>query len=993
MSRRTRGIALGAFASAALLAGPTAAHASFDLTHGERFGDRPNEIVDVSSDGRFMVATQGKGVVRYDLDDLGAPKPGGTFADLSAAPGVDLGNGTSAELEIPRPEPEAFGVPHANTEPGPTSVALVRDRWIIAPFNAKNDNVAPSTLTVDPVDGLAILDATTMQPVRTVLFNDADATTGIAGAPTGTPGQAPLLEVPDSVAVSPDGTRAVVAVENDREFGQPVTAQNASPGGVPGFIRADTSSNTVADWRFDFIALPAAYRAAEGEKAQPEFVDVNAQNQVVASIQEANDIAVFPLGNVGTGTTLDANQIHDVGSSTFRAETSWTSGAPVSLQFGTEITRERQPDTVQWAANGTLVVLANEGENGATGGTRDVSIHRPDGSLVTKIGTPFEQAAADYGFLGGERNTLTNKGSEPEGLEVATFDGREYAFVLGERTESLSTWDISAPAAPRLISHVPTGEAPEGVKANARRGFVVVANEDTANTQGDIGFLTLHRATDSSLLPEDRLIPRGTGTPYWDVRGLGAGLSDSTFATVDATVPTRLLETTVGGRGYAPLRSTAPVSGAGAGKQLQDVAPAPGGGAWVVSTDDAFELARLDASGAVVGTPIDIPGTGNALSGVAVTPGGGTVYVSSARTSGTAAPGLFRVDVGTRAVTPVTLPAFPSASDRVLDLALAGDGDLLAVEANPNANISAATVVRYDDPAGADDAIAAADRTVLRTIPVAESRSGTDMTGLALRPGGELWGVSGARDGGGHIGHADLRRLVTLPAPTNRAKPAVGGQPVVGQTLTCGDGTWSGAPAGGSTREGRRAGAPIAGATGATYAVAAADQGQRLTCTVQAAGPDAFAVAESGTVVPVPAAQNGSNGSNGADGATGPQGPVGPQGVVGPTGAQGVPGPVGATGLTGPAGPIGSQGPRGPKGAKGSRGARGATPRVSVSCRTVRGRIRCTVRNASPRTKVVATRRGKVVRTTTTTAKGTRTFHVAKGKGRLTVRVAGRTVR
>lgn len=515
MSRRTRVAALSAIASAALLAGPTAAHASPDLTHGQRFGDRPNEIVDVAEDGSFLVATQGKGVVRYDLDDLGAPKPGGLFADLADAPGVDLGDGTSTELELERPiatDPAGDGVAFANTEPGPTSVALVRDRWIIAPYNAKNDNVDPDgdeqvdpgDLTVDPVDGLVVLDARTMTPVRTVLFNDADATTGIAGAPTGTPGgPVPLLEVPDSVAVSPDGTRAVIAVENDREFGQPATGQNPSPGGVPGFIRADTSSDTVADWRFDLVALPAAYRAAEGERAQPEFVDVNAQNRVVASIQEANDIAVFDVGDVGTGTTLDPAAIHDVGSSTFRADTVFST--PVAFDFAAEITRERQPDSVQWAAGGTLVAIANEGE--ATGGTRDVSIHRPDGALVAKIGTPFERAAADHGFLGDERNTLTNKGSEPEGLEVATFDGREYAFVLGERSESLSTWDISAPAAPRLISHVPTGEAPEGVKANPRRGFVVVANEDVANSQGDVGFLTLHRMTDSSLLPEDRLIP------------------------------------------------------------------------------------------------------------------------------------------------------------------------------------------------------------------------------------------------------------------------------------------------------------------------------------------------------------------------------------------------------------------------------------------------------------------------------------------------------
>ena len=55
-------------------------------------------------------------------------------AHLDAAPEVDLGNGTSEELELETPAgPPSFGVVIANTEPGPTSVALVRDEYVIAP--------------------------------------------------------------------------------------------------------------------------------------------------------------------------------------------------------------------------------------------------------------------------------------------------------------------------------------------------------------------------------------------------------------------------------------------------------------------------------------------------------------------------------------------------------------------------------------------------------------------------------------------------------------------------------------------------------------------------------------------------------------------------------------------------------------------------------------------------------------------------------------------
>ncbi|MGE4426879.1 MAG: hypothetical protein AB7G37_10555, partial [Solirubrobacteraceae bacterium] len=910
--RRAPALLAAATAAAALAAAPSASAATLDLTHGERFGDAPNEIVDVSEDGRFLVATQGKGVVRYDLSDLDAPKRTHVVDLDDPAIGVDLGNGTGDELELETPDgPPAFGVVVANAEPGPTSVALVRDAYVIAPFNAKNDNVDPADdevwdpatdATVDPVDGFVVLRADDLSHVRTVRFDDADPVTGIAGAPTGTPGEDPLLEVPDSVAVSPDGTGMVIAVENDREFGQPITATNPSPGGVPGFVRGDLSDADPANWTFDLVALPPAFLAAEGEHAQPEFVDVNNAGDVVGSIQEANRIAIFNLATHPIATPLADGDLKDVGSSTFGADVQDDSDEgdfPIRFDFLTQITRERQPDTVKWVAGGTLVALANEGEDGDVGGTRDFSIHDPaDGSVVSHIGTAFERAAADHGFLGDERNAPGDKGSEPEGMDVVTIDGKEYLLVLGERSESLSTWDITFPQSPRLISHVPTGEAPEGIKAHAGRRFVVVANEDTVNTQGDIAFFTLHRFVDPATLPADRLIPRGTNTPYFDVRGLGAGLDADTLDTVDATVPARILRVTLGERGYAPLRQVVPVTGTTPGgvdlstQILQDVAPAPGGGWWVVGGENGFELARLDATGALV-QAYDAPND-QSPSGVAVSPDGATVWVSVGGDGNTAGRRLHRLDVASGTFTSIDDVVAAGSSDRILDVALTGDGDLLTVRANPNKSISTATVERLSlSPDGA----AITGRRTLATIPVSASRSGTDMTALALRPGGELWAASGSRDGGGHIGHADLRRLATLPAPTNRSRPHLTGDAVVGQTLTCTDGTWDDATS--FTRQWLRDGEVIPGATDSTYTLTAADQGRRVTCVVVAAGDDALQVAESRAAIAVPAAQDGTDGQDGAPGQDGHAGPKGDAGAAGPKGDAGVPGPLGPQGPAG----------------------------------------------------------------------------------------------
>ncbi len=67
--------------------------------------------------------------------------------------------------------------------------------------------------------------------------------------------------------------------------------------------------------------------------------------------------------------------------------------------------------------------------------------------------------------------------------------------------------------------------------------------------------------------------------------------------------------------------------------------------------------------------------------------------------------------------------------------------------------------------------------------------------------------------------------------PTNSVNVAISGTAQVGQTLTVSAGTWAG---GGLTftRQWKRGGTAIAGATGSTYVPVVADIGALLTCTV-----------------------------------------------------------------------------------------------------------------------------------------------------------------
>ncbi|MDO9407577.1 hypothetical protein [Patulibacter sp.] len=85
--------------------------------------------------------------------------------------------------------------------------------------------------------------------------------------------------------------------------------------------------------------------------------------------------------------------------------------------------------------------------------------------------------------------------------------------------------------------------------------------------------------------------------------------------------------------------------------------------------------------------------------------------------------------------------------------------------------------------------------------------------------------------------------------PTNTAVPTISGTATVGQTLTCAPGTWTGTPS--FTYAWRRGGTPVA--TGASYALVAADAGQPITCVVTGTNGAGSSSATSAAVTPAAA--------------------------------------------------------------------------------------------------------------------------------------------
>jgi hypothetical protein len=116
---------------------------------------------------------------------------------------------------------------------------------------------------------------------------------------------------------------------------------------------------------------------------------------------------------------------------------------------------------------------------------------------------------------------------------------------------------------------------------------------------------------------------------------------------------------------------------------------------------------------------------------------------------------------------------------------------------------------------------------------------------------------------GGPVMHTNTTYAIYwLPTAGNTSQPAVSGTPAVSHTLTSSTGSWNGAPTGYSFQwqrcsSGGTGCANIAGATGSTYTLTAADGGVSVRSTVSATnvnGASPYAVSADAVVVPAPTA-------------------------------------------------------------------------------------------------------------------------------------------
>lgn len=400
----------------------------------------------------------------------------------------------------------------------------------------------------------------------------------------------PLGGQPDSIAVSPDGRYAAIAIENERDedFGD-----GAPPQLPAGWLTVVHLTGAPVNWTLRKVAL-TGLADRFSEDPEPEYVAINQANIAVVSLQENNHLALvhLPSGRVlrdFPAGTVDLDGI-DAEENDFIDPTATLSGVL------------REPDGVAWL-DPLGFATANEGD--LDGGSRGFSIFNFGGNLVYDSGADFEHAVIRAGHYPEDRSE--NKGSEPENVAFARYGRDRLLFVGSERANVVGVYRVNGLHRPEFLQLLPTGVGPEGVLPIPARDLLVAASENDSRDDKYRGTLSIYRRGAAApayptIVSGDRAA--GTPQPWGALSALAVDPADAGrgFSVHDSFYRhTRLYTLDLGATparidGEIPLRDGAGRLAAAAPELVEDdgsvsldaegLAIRAGGGFWLASEGD-----------------------------------------------------------------------------------------------------------------------------------------------------------------------------------------------------------------------------------------------------------------------------------------------------------------------------------------------------------------------------------------------------------------------
>ncbi|MDJ0514994.1 MAG: choice-of-anchor I family protein [Trichodesmium sp. MO_231.B1] len=263
---------------------------------------------------------------------------------------------------------------------------------------------------------------------------------------------------PESIAVSGDGTKAYVALQENNALA---------------ILDIDPDSMTFGKFT-DIVALGFKdhslvnndFGSSNGLDASDRDDGINIDNYPIFGMFQPDEIASYEVG--GKTYLVTANEGSGRDEVGFSEEVRVEDLTLDEEAFGgaDEVAELQKEENL-----GRLIVTNTMGDTDGDGdfdelyafGGRSFSIWDEYGRLVFDSGDEFEQITAelfpdDFNSNNDENNfdnRSDNKGPEPEGVAIGQMGDRTLAFIGLERIGGFMTYDVSNPLAPKFMSYTP----------------------------------------------------------------------------------------------------------------------------------------------------------------------------------------------------------------------------------------------------------------------------------------------------------------------------------------------------------------------------------------------------------------------------------------------------------------------------------------------------------------------------------------------------------
>ena len=538
-------------------------------------GSSVAEIVDAAPEGTQLVYTDS------DNQEIGFVK--------IANPAAPVGSGTTA------------------VGGEPTSLAILK-KWVLVAVNTSVSNEAPS-------GKLVVVNRRTQSIVA----------------------QYELGGQPDSIAIAPDQKRAVIVLENERneDLNNGIIPQNESGKVLVVLLDKNPKSWTIAPVDLSKVAA----EAFAGSDLEPEFVDINKENEAVVSFQENNHLAVV---DIVSGSVIN----HFSAGSVVLENVDTIEDDLITLE--SHISKRREPDAVAWIDNNSFAT-ANEGDyedtQGLEGGSRGFTIFNQDGTVEFESNSSFEHLLVAAGHYNEARSA--NKGIEPEAVEFGIYDGnKKLLFVGSERSNAVGVYEIKDGTV-TFQQILPTGIRPEGLKAIPKRNLFVASTEKDVANAGIPAMVNIYQQDKGpAYYPMITSKVEGGDTLSWvALSGLAGDPFDPDilYAVNDSFLAEGYIYTIDVSSHPAIINKRLLVTGATSSLDLEGIAVGPDGNFWVASEGKPGTrpnaILKIDPASGKVAMEIHLPpaleklARKNGFEGIAVTgkPGVEIIYVAIQR--------------------------------------------------------------------------------------------------------------------------------------------------------------------------------------------------------------------------------------------------------------------------------------------------------------------------------------------------------------------------